>query len=86
MLIHGAPGIGKTTAAHLAAKIAGFSPLELNASDVRSKKLIETTTNIDNTSIDSFFGKNVRLNTMSFSITPDTLSSLILNLSITLLA
>ncbi|TIA86680.1 hypothetical protein E3P99_03598 [Wallemia hederae] len=56
LLVHGAPGVGKTTAAHLAAKVAGFSPLELNASDVRSKKLIETTTNIDNTSIDSFFG------------------------------
>ncbi|TIB92580.1 DNA replication factor C, large subunit [Wallemia mellicola] len=58
LLVHGAPGIGKTTAAHLAAKSAGYSPLELNASDVRSKKLIESTTNIDNTSIDTFFGNN----------------------------
>lgn len=41
VLISGPPGIGKTTAAHLAAKQAGYQPLELNASDARSKKLIE---------------------------------------------
>ncbi|TIB26034.1 hypothetical protein E3P88_01310 [Wallemia ichthyophaga] len=67
LLVHGAPGIGKTTAAHLAAKIAGFSPLELNASDVRSKKLIENTTNIDNTSIDSFFGSNSETHPLNHS-------------------
>lgn len=41
ILISGPPGIGKTTSAHLMAKMAGYSPIELNASDVRSKKLIE---------------------------------------------
>lgn len=41
ILISGPPGIGKTTSAHLMAKMAGYSPLELNASDTRSKKLVE---------------------------------------------
>lgn len=41
VLITGTPGIGKTTSAHLCAKLAGFTPIELNASDARSKKLVE---------------------------------------------
>lgn len=41
MMITGPPGIGKTTSAHLCAQLAGFTPIEMNASDVRSKKLIE---------------------------------------------
>jgi DNA polymerase III delta prime subunit len=41
VLISGPPGIGKTTSAHITAKLAGYSPIELNASDTRSKKLIE---------------------------------------------
>lgn len=41
VLITGSPGIGKTTSAHLCAKLAGFTPIELNASDARSKKLVE---------------------------------------------
>lgn len=41
VLITGPPGIGKTTSAHLCAKAAGYTPIELNASDVRSKKLID---------------------------------------------
>jgi replication factor C subunit 1 len=41
VLISGPPGIGKTTSAHLMAKQAGYSPIELNASDARSKKLVE---------------------------------------------
>jgi DNA polymerase III delta prime subunit len=40
-MISGPPGIGKTTSAHLCAKLAGFTPIELNASDARSKKLVE---------------------------------------------
>lgn len=42
IIIHGPPGIGKTTAAHLAAKLTGYDVLESNASDTRSKKLVET--------------------------------------------
>jgi replication factor C subunit 1 len=42
IIIHGPPGIGKTTAAHLAAKLAGYDVIESNASDTRSKKLVET--------------------------------------------
>ena len=42
IIIHGPPGIGKTTAAHLAAKLAGYDILESNASDTRSKKLVES--------------------------------------------
>jgi replication factor C subunit 1 len=41
VMITGPPGIGKTTSAHLCASLAGFSPIELNASDARSKKLVE---------------------------------------------
>jgi len=41
MLITSPPGIGKTTSAHLVAKIEGFTPIELNASDTRSKKSVE---------------------------------------------
>ena len=54
VLITGPPGIGKTTAAHLCAKLAGFTPIELNASDARSKKLVENSTNINNTSLDGW--------------------------------
>ena len=42
IIIHGPPGIGKTTAAHLAAKLAGYDVLESNASDTRSKKLVQS--------------------------------------------
>ena len=41
VMIHGPPGIGKTTAAHLVAKLEGYDIVERNASDARSKKLIE---------------------------------------------
>lgn len=55
ILISGPPGIGKTTAAHIIAVACGYTPLELNASDARSKKLIEHGTNIDNSSLDGWF-------------------------------
>ena len=42
MLISGAPGIGKTTAVHLVCALEGYETLELNASDTRSKKLLES--------------------------------------------
>lgn len=41
MLISGSPGVGKTTSAHLVAKLAGYDVLEFNASDTRSKRLLE---------------------------------------------
>lgn len=41
-LISGPPGVGKTTAAHLAAKSKGFEIVEFNASDTRSKKSLQT--------------------------------------------
>lgn len=41
VMIHGPPGIGKTTAAHLVAKLEGFDIVESNASDTRSKRLVE---------------------------------------------
>ncbi|KAE9411148.1 DNA replication factor C, large subunit [Gymnopus androsaceus JB14] len=55
VLISGSPGIGKTTSAHLCAKLAGYTPIELNASDTRSKKLVENGMNINNKSLDGFF-------------------------------
>jgi replication factor C subunit 1 len=41
VMIHGPPGVGKTTAAHLVAKLEGYDIVENNASDTRSKKLME---------------------------------------------
>ncbi|KAJ5081888.1 hypothetical protein NUU61_010152 [Penicillium alfredii] len=57
IMIHGPPGIGKTTAAHLVAKLEGFDIVETNASDTRSKKLVETGTLgvLDTTSLQGYF-------------------------------
>ncbi|KAJ7621564.1 replication factor RFC1 C terminal domain-containing protein [Mycena polygramma] len=54
MMITGPPGIGKTTSAHMVAKMEGFTPIELNASDARSKKLVENGMNVNNTSLDGY--------------------------------
>lgn len=64
VIIHGPPGIGKTTAAHLVAKLEGFDVVETNASDTRSKKLVESSTLgvLDTTSLQGYFaghGKQV---------------------------
>ncbi|KAF8271701.1 replication factor RFC1 C terminal domain-containing protein [Lactarius quietus] len=69
VMITGPPGIGKTTSAHLCAKLAGFTPIELNASDARSKKLVESSTNIHNTSLDGWMGGGERTNAAGIVIT-----------------
>ncbi len=57
VIIHGPPGIGKTTAAHLAVKLEGYDVVETNASDTRSKKLVETGLKgvLDTTSLLGYF-------------------------------
>lgn len=40
LLIHGPPGIGKTTVAHIVAKHAGYDILEINASDERAGQIV----------------------------------------------
>ncbi|KAK2465145.1 hypothetical protein APHAL10511_002837 [Amanita phalloides] len=69
VLITGPPGIGKTTSAHLCAKLEGFTPIELNASDARSKKLVENGMNINNTSLDGFFKGEKATNALGVTIT-----------------
>lgn len=64
IILSGPPGIGKTTSAHLAAKLAGFDVIESNASDTRSKKMVESGVSevMNNTSLLGFFagdGKKV---------------------------
>ncbi|KIY69753.1 DNA replication factor C, large subunit [Cylindrobasidium torrendii FP15055 ss-10] len=71
VLITGSPGIGKTTSAHLCAKLAGYTPIELNASDTRSKKLVESGMNINNTSLDGFFSGGTK-NSLGVDITDKT--------------
>jgi replication factor C subunit 1 len=63
-MLHGPPGVGKTTAAHLVAKLEGFDVVESNASDTRSKKLVESGLQgvLDTTSLLGYFaadGKKV---------------------------
>lgn len=41
LLIHGPPGLGKTTLAHVAAKQAGYEVAEVNASDERSAGVVK---------------------------------------------
>ncbi|KAJ4468171.1 replication factor RFC1 C terminal domain-containing protein [Lentinula aciculospora] len=73
VLISGSPGIGKTTSAHLCAKLAGYTPIELNASDTRSKKLVENGMNINNKSLDSFIsGSRSIPNPVGTTITDQT--------------
>ncbi|KAI0449627.1 replication factor RFC1 C terminal domain-containing protein [Xylaria acuta] len=57
IILSGPPGIGKTTAAHLAAKLEGYDVIESNASDARSKKLVESGVSevMNNTSLHGYF-------------------------------
>ncbi|KYG49201.1 hypothetical protein M433DRAFT_59561 [Acidomyces richmondensis BFW] len=57
--IHGPPGIGKTTAAHLVARLEGYDVVESNASDTRSKKLVEQGLKgvLSTTSLMGYFGR-----------------------------
>ncbi|KAJ2985419.1 hypothetical protein NUW58_g5542 [Xylaria curta] len=57
VILSGPPGIGKTTAAHLAAKLEGYDVIESNASDARSKKLVEAGVSevMNNTSLHGYF-------------------------------
>ncbi|KAL9639019.1 MAG: hypothetical protein Q9164_001186 [Protoblastenia rupestris] len=60
--LHGPPGIGKTTAAHLAARLENYDIVESNASDARSKKLVETGLRgvLDTTSLLGYFAGDGR--------------------------
>ncbi|KAF4616049.1 hypothetical protein D9613_011358 [Agrocybe pediades] len=69
VLITGSPGIGKTTSAHICAKLEGFTPIEMNASDTRSKKLVESGLNINNTSLDGFIKGAAATNSLGVTIT-----------------
>ncbi|KAI0203099.1 replication factor RFC1 C terminal domain-containing protein [Astrocystis sublimbata] len=57
IILSGPPGIGKTTAAHLAARLEGYDVIESNASDTRSKKLVEAGVSevMNNTSLNGYF-------------------------------
>jgi replication factor C subunit 1 len=57
VLLSGAPGIGKTSAAHLISHSLGYTPIELNASDARSKKLVDLALRdaINNTNLEGWF-------------------------------
>ncbi|XP_062580287.1 replication factor C subunit 1-like [Saccostrea cucullata] len=57
-LLSGPPGIGKTTTATLVCQEAGFSYVELNASDTRSKKSLKEVVaeSLDNTTIVDYLG------------------------------
>ncbi|KAH6688608.1 replication factor C subunit 1 [Plectosphaerella plurivora] len=64
IILSGPPGIGKTTSAHLAAKLEGFDVIESNASDTRSKRMVEEGVSeiMNNTSLLGYFsgdGKKV---------------------------
>ncbi|CCD24960.1 replication factor C subunit 1 NDAI_0E01440 [Naumovozyma dairenensis CBS 421] len=67
-MLYGPPGIGKTTAAHLVAKELGYDVLEQNASDVRSKSLLNAGVKnaLGNMSVIGYFknqpGMNVDIN------------------------
>lgn len=56
MLLSGPPGIGKTTAAHMACRSLSIEKVEMNASDTRSKATLHEQVSeiIDNKSLSGF--------------------------------
>ena len=66
VMITGPPGIGKTTSAHLCAKLEGYTPIELNASDARSKKLVEVCSSLFN--INHLSHKSCRMEPISITL------------------
>lgn len=58
LLISGAPGIGKSTAASLVARVKGFEVVEFNASDVRNKNMLSQVLGdmSANKSVSQYFG------------------------------
>lgn len=64
VLISGPPGIGKTTAATLISKKLGYDVIEKNASDFRSKKIINEHLKVclDNTSVSGYFNHSNKNN------------------------
>jgi replication factor C subunit 1 len=79
VLLSGPPGVGKSTAAKLTCAECGFTPLELNASDVRSKKTIKECVEeaLHNTSITQFFGASAA--TTGFSASRSGKTALIMD-------
>lgn len=61
VIISGPPGIGKTTAAHLAAQKRGYDIIEYNASDTRGKTLLvdRVTGTLSNNSINGYFASEL---------------------------
>ncbi|KAI8142314.1 replication factor RFC1 C terminal domain-containing protein [Fennellomyces sp. T-0311] len=60
LLLSGPPGIGKTTTALVVARTYGYEPVELNASDTRSRKILQESINsmMDNRSMTEFYNGN----------------------------
>uniref|UniRef100_A0A336K826 Replication factor C subunit 1 n=1 Tax=Culicoides sonorensis TaxID=179676 RepID=A0A336K826_CULSO len=60
VLLSGPPGVGKTTTAHLVCKELGYDIVEFNASDTRSKRLLqeEVATLLSNKSLNAYVHGN----------------------------
>lgn len=79
VLISGPPGIGKTSAAHLVAHELGYDVLEKNASDVRSKSLLNSNIKsvLNNTSVVGFFNDNHSANNRKFCLIMDEVDGML---------